>query len=98
MVRVFAHATYGVRPSAKLRTELTEIQRRALSARVDLLRDMVVVSQTLSPIGMTAPVLHQALDAVGFLASEVGPLLAAMFNGEIPWSDDEAELCTPDER
>lgn len=90
MVRVFAHAVDGLRPSAKLLTELNLIQRRSLSARVDLRHDAAVVSQTVNPIGMTAPVLNQALDAVGWLANEVGPLLAAMFGGSTPYAEELA--------
>ncbi len=84
MVRVFAHAAHGVKPSAKLLREINEIQHRSLSARVELVHDLVLVSQTISPWGLTQPVLTQALDAVGTVAAEVGPLLAAMFDGATP--------------
>jgi hypothetical protein len=85
MVRVFAHAAYGFKPTLKLLRELNEIQRRALSARVELRGDVVVVSQTLSPIGLTQPVLAQALDAVATVAADIGTLLAGMFDGVTPF-------------
>jgi hypothetical protein len=85
MVRVFAHAAYGLKPTLKVLRELTEIQRRSLSARVELCNDVVVVSQTVSPIGLTQPVLAQAMAAVAGLAADIGPLMAAMFDGGTPF-------------
>jgi type III secretion system-like peptide-binding chaperone len=85
MVRVFGHAAYGLSPSLKVLRELNEIERRSLTARVELRNDVVVVSQTLSPIGLTQPVLAQALDAVATLAADVGLLLAGMFDGRTPF-------------
>lgn len=85
MVRVFAHAAVGLKPSLKLFTELNEIERRALSAAVVLEHGTVVVSQTISPIGLTAPVLAQAVAAVGGVAEDIGLLLAGMFGGSTPF-------------
>jgi len=86
MVRVFAHAVHGVRASAKLYRELNDIQARSLSAHIEYGRGVVCVSQTISPIGLTAPILRQALDAVGGTAAEIGGLLAAMFDGDTPFA------------
>jgi hypothetical protein len=91
MIRVAAHAVVGVRRTAKLLTELNDIQRRALSSAVLWSHDGVVVSQTLSPIGLTAPVLAQAMAAVGGLADEIGVLLASMFGGETPFEVEVSE-------
>ncbi len=85
MVRVFAHAAFGLKPTLALLRELNELQHRALSAAVELCGDAVVVSQTISPIGLTQPVLGQALEAVATLADDIGPLLAAMFDGSTPF-------------
>ncbi|MDT4916664.1 MAG: hypothetical protein QOI15_1777 [Pseudonocardiales bacterium] len=85
MVRVFAHAAYGLKPTLKVLRELNEIQHRSLSARVELRRDVAVVSQTISPIGLTQAVLAQAMGAVGTVADDVGTLLAAMFDGSTPF-------------
>ena len=86
MVRVFAHAALGLKPTLRLFRELNDIERRALSCSVLLEGDAVVVSQTISPIGLTEPVLEQALLAVGGVAEDIGLLLAAMFGGETPYS------------
>jgi hypothetical protein len=85
MVRVFAHAAYGLKPTLKVLREINDIQGRATSARVELRRDVVVVSQTVSPIGLTQPVLAQAMDAVGTVADGIGTLFAAMFDGATPF-------------
>ena len=69
----------------RLFAELNDIERRALSCSVVLEGDIVVVSQTLSPVGLTAPVLEQALTAVGGVADDIGLLLAAMYGGETPF-------------
>jgi T3SS (YopN, CesT) and YbjN peptide-binding chaperone 1 len=88
MVRVFAHAAYGLRPTLKVLREINEIQRRALSARVELRNDVVVVSQTISPVGLTRPVLAQAMDAVGTVAEDIGTLCALMFDGRTPFGHE----------
>lgn len=91
MVRVTAHAAYGIRSSAKVLRELNDIQARLLSASIRLAGDVVVVSQTLSPIGLTQPVLAQALAAVGGVAADIGPLLAAVFDGATPLDQAAAD-------
>jgi hypothetical protein len=85
MVRVFAHAAHGVKTSLKLFAELNDIQRRALSASVSLQDDVVIVSQTISPIDLGRPALAQALRAVSGVADDIGLLLAGMFNGTTPY-------------
>jgi hypothetical protein len=85
MVRVFAHAATGVKSSLKLLSELNAIQWRALSASISLRGGTVVVEQTISPIGLTQPVLAQAMRAVGGVADDIGLLLAGMFNGATPY-------------
>jgi hypothetical protein len=89
MVRVSAQAAYGLRQSAKLLAELNAIQLSALSASIGLADDTVVVSQTLSPIGLSGPALAQAIHAVGGVASDVGLLLAGMFGGQTPYPASE---------
>jgi hypothetical protein len=89
LVRVFAHAARGLKPSAKLLAELNAIQQRALSASVMLHDDTVIVQQTISPIDLSGPVLGQALRAVGGVADDIGILLASMFNGVTPFPSVE---------
>jgi hypothetical protein len=88
MVRVLAHAAYGVRPTLKVLRELNEIQSRSRSTRVELRRDVVVVSQTISPVGLTQPVLAQAINAVSSVADDIGTLVAVMFDGATPFKHE----------
>lgn len=89
MIRVFAHAALDVRPSLKLYAELNAIAQRALSAAILVHDRVVVVQQTISPVGLTAPVLRQAMLAVGGVADDIGVLLASMFNGVTPYPSVE---------
>ena len=88
MIRVWAEAAIGVKASVAMWKELNDIQRRCLSTAVVWVDGRVLVSQTLSPIGLTGPVLAQALDAVGNVADDVGLLLAGMFGGSTPYPVD----------
>lgn len=84
MVRVWSHAAYGLKQAAKLLRELNDIQSKSLSAATFLSGHIVVVEQTLSPIGLTQPVLAQALNAVRTVANDIGLLIAAMYGGRTP--------------
>lgn len=84
MVRIWAHAAYEVKSSAKLLRELNEIQSGSLSTAICLAGHIVGVEQTISPIGLSQPVLAQALDAVRTVANDVGLLLAGMYGGRTP--------------
>jgi hypothetical protein len=88
MVRVVAWAATGVRATAALLRELNEIQFRATSAAVCWHEGNVLVFQSLSPVGLTRPVLAQAIDAVGTVADDIGLLLAGMFGGATPFPAD----------
>lgn len=84
LVRVMAHAVYGVRPTVGLLRELNELNVRSLTASALLIDDIVVVQQTLSPYGLGEQTLQQAIASVGWMADDVGALLAAMFDGSTP--------------
>ena len=90
MVRVFAHAAFGVRPTLKLYRELNDIQVCALSARITTHDGIVMVSQTISPVGLTRPVLAQAMQAVASTADEIGVLVAAMYGGSTPFPAEDS--------
>lgn len=85
LVRVFAFAAVSIKPSAALLRELNDIQRRTATAAIMWADGRVIVSQTLSPIGITQAVLAQAINAVGGIAFDIGLLLAGMFSGETPY-------------
>jgi hypothetical protein len=91
MVRVFAVAATGLKPTLKLLRELNDIEGRALSASVRLEGDSVIVRQTISPIGLTRPVLAQAMQSVGGVADDIGLFLASMFGGATPYAPAEPQ-------
>lgn len=84
MVRVWSHAAYELKSSAKLLRELNDIQLRSLSTAISLSGHVAVVEQTISPVGLTQPVLAQALTAVRNVADDIGLLLAGMYGGRTP--------------
>jgi hypothetical protein len=89
MVRVFAHAAHGVKPSAKLFREINDMNNRLLSAHVVWVdTELVLVSQTVTAVDLTRPVLAQSVDAVGGVAKDIGPLVAAMFGGSTPYQPE----------
>jgi hypothetical protein len=90
MVRVLAHAALDVARSAKLLTELNDIQNRAMTAAVCWCDGSVQVSQTLSPHGLNRKTLRQALQSVGAVADDIGLLLAGMFGGSTPFPVDSS--------
>src|SRR3954452_25040580 len=57
MVRIWAHAAYNVKARAAVLREINDLQSHALSVRISLNGDVVQVSQTVSPVGLTQPVL-----------------------------------------
>ena len=89
MVRVWAHAAYDLKSTAKLLRELNEIQGRSMSTAICFTGHLVGVEQTISPIGLTQPVLAQALCAVRTVADDVGVFLAAMYDGRTPLTPSE---------
>ena len=91
MVRVWSHAVIGVKPTVALLREVNEIQQRCLSTAIYWAGGQVVVSQTISPIGLTRPVLAQAMSAVGSVADDVGTLIAATFGGATPYPVEDSE-------
>lgn len=85
MVRVFAHAVHGLKPSLAVLRELNDIQSRSLSTSIGLIHGWVTVSQTISPIALSQEVLAQAISAVGAVANDIGVLLAGVFGGTTPF-------------
>ena len=91
MVRVFAHAAVGVKPTLAVLRELNDIQCRALSSSISIEDGIVHVVQTLSPIGLTQPVLAQAMKSVGGVANDIGVLMAGVFGGATPYPVEQDE-------
>lgn len=90
-VRVFAHAAHSIKPTVAMFRELNDIQLRCSTVAVAWVAGRVMVSQTISPIGLTGAVLSQALKAVAGVADDIGLLIAGMFNGETPYPAEAPE-------
>lgn len=95
MVRVFSYAAVGIKPSLAVLREINDIQCRTLTAQVRWQDGMIVVEQTISPIGLTRPVLTQALQAVMGVADDVGVLFAQLFGGSTPMELVSGGVATP---
>jgi hypothetical protein len=83
-VRVFAYAVIGVKSSAKLLAELSDLTSRTRMAYVFWSSDAVIVSQVLHIDSVNRKALRYACNHVSFIANDVGPMLATVFGGETP--------------
>jgi hypothetical protein len=91
LVRVFAYAVLDVRRSAKLLAELNDINGRCRTVSVSWHASAVMVEQVVHINGVRRSTLHQACEAVGSVADDIGAMLAAVFDGRTP-IDADAEL------
>jgi hypothetical protein len=89
LIRVWAVAAMGVPRSAKLLSEINDINVRNRSAWTTWSDGLVVVEQALVAHGLKRSALKQALDVVGDTASDVGPMIATVFGGSTPFSPTE---------
>jgi hypothetical protein len=88
-LRVFAHAAYGVRRSAKLLAELNDVNVRTATAHVYFDKCYVVVEQTMLPHGITRETLSQAATAVGTVGDDMGGMITAVYGGHTPFPAEE---------
>lgn len=84
MVRVWALAVIGIERSGKLLKELNDINGRTRTVTVHWQNNAAIVEQTLHINGVKRSTLGQACTSVGFVADDVGTMLAAVFGGETP--------------
>lgn len=88
-VRVFAHAAYELKPSAKLLREVSDLDVRSVWARVAFQNGVVRVSAELHWAAVDRLALAQAAHAVGQVAVDSGTLLATVYGGHIPFPAQE---------
>lgn len=89
MVRVWAHAAFGVKATAAVLRELNDINRRTRTAHAYWDHGVVVVEQTLHADGVDAATLGQAWHAVSAVANDLGPMLTAVHGGRTPFPVEE---------
>ena len=95
-VRVFAHAAYGLKPSAKLLREVNDLNVRSTWTRVAFQNGVVRVSAELHWAAVDRLALEQAARGVGEVADDIGALLATVYGGHTPFpvevtGQDEAQ-------
>ena len=98
-VRVAASAAVNVRRTAKLLAELNEFNARARFVSSYWVGGCVVAEMALQAEGVNTETLTIACAEVGQAAHDVGPLLAAMFDGRTPFAaSDCSDEAHHDER
>ncbi len=90
-LRVFAHAALGLKRSARLLTELNELNTSSRWARVGLVDGIALVSAELHWSAVDRLALAHAVRAVGQVADDVGTLLATVYGGDTPFPADEPQ-------
>jgi hypothetical protein len=89
LIRVWAHAAFGVKPTAAVLREINDINRRSRTAHVYWADGLVVVEQTLHADGVDVATIEQAWRAVCVVANDLGPMLAAVHGGATPFPTEE---------
>jgi len=84
MVLVFGHAACGVPKSAKLMTELNDINRRVLWGRAYWVNGAVIVETTLHWTAVDLGNFERALRSTAAMCDDIGPMVAAVFGGTTP--------------
>jgi Putative bacterial sensory transduction regulator len=85
LVRVWAHAAFGVKATAAVLREINDLNRRSRTAHVYWDGGAVVVEQSLHADGVDAATLGQAWQSVTTVANDLGPMLTAVHGGTMPY-------------
>lgn len=96
-VRVFAHAAFGVKRTARLLAELNDLNGRSRWVSVHLEGQAVVVSGALHWTAVNRPALDQLMRSAGTVADDVGTMIATVYGGSTPFQPSEDELAEPGE-
>lgn len=83
-VQVLAHAAYGVPRSAKLLTELNDINRRAQWTKVFWSDGYVVSEANLHWTDVDPAGLERLMGATCAMCDDVGPMIATVYGGSTP--------------
>lgn len=84
-IRVVAQAASGVRRSAKLLTELNELNASARSVSTYWFEGAVYVDRAVDAAGVNADTLLGACTEVGRAADNIGALIAGVYDGHTPF-------------
>ena len=83
-VQVLAHAVYGVPRSAKLLTELNDINRRAQWTKVFWSDGYVISEANLHWTDADRDGLERLMNAICAMCDDIGPMIAAVYGGSTP--------------
>jgi hypothetical protein len=92
LVRVFAYAAIETPRSAKLLTELNDIDGRCCAVSVSWYHGAVLVEHVLLAEGVKPKTLRVACKSVGGVADDIGAMIAAVYGGKTPFTADDAEM------
>lgn len=92
LVRVFAYAAIEVPRSAKLLTELNDIDGRCRAVSVSWHHGAVIVEHVILAKGVKPKTLHIACKSVGGVAEDIGAMIATVYGGRTPFAADDAEM------
>jgi len=87
-IRVFAHAAFGLKRSAKLLQEINDINTGHRFVKTSLVAGTVVVEYAMPWAAAEPSVISSACKAVGSVAADAGPLLAGVFGGQTPFEPE----------
>ena len=90
-VRVFSHAAVGVKKTARMLTELNDLNQQARWAKLAWCHGVIVVDVVLHWTNVDQASLSRALDAVSGVSDDVGSLFAGVFGGSTPFPLDLSE-------
>ena len=96
-VSVFAHAARGLRRTAALLEEVSDLNAASTWAKVTLREDILLVEAELPAAAVNRLALEHAVTAVGTVADEVGQVIVAVFGGETPFARQDAQETSPEE-
>jgi hypothetical protein len=83
-LHVVAIAADNLRSSSKLLAEINDVNLSLRAGRVQLVAQQLQVVQALPAIACTPDTLRLALGGVTTIASDIGPMIAAVFGGVVP--------------
>ncbi len=87
-VRVFAHAAHGLKRTARLLSEINEVNTRSRWARVFWNQGTVIVAAELPWTAIDRPTLDQFMRSVGSVADDIGTMMAAVYGGRTPFPSE----------
>ena len=90
-VQVFAQAATGLEPRRKLLREINQLNAHVCHARIFLAGTILIVAVDLGWPSVDVASLNGAIQVVGGVAADIGPGIAAMFDGSTPFSAESVE-------